>query len=323
MKRQITLISILILVALTVLTAACSRSLGSSAEQSQGVADMVAVEEAAMEAPMAAPAPSLIGDGAEFAFDVDTASNIVEGEAVLQPGQERLIIRTAEVSIVAADTDDALARISAMANENGGWVVSSNVFQASENAKTGNITIRVPAAGFQSALDAIRALAVEVTRINTSGQDVTEEFVDLESRLENLEATAERVRAFLDETRNVEEALSVNMELSRLEGEIEVIKGRMQYLSQSAAFSTISVNITPDILAQPIEVGGWQPQGVAREAIEALVATLQNLASALIWLGIYFLPVILLIGLPILLVIWLVRRFLRRRTRPAAVQATE
>lgn len=321
MKRQITLISILILVALTVLTAACSRSLGSSAEQSQGVADMVAVEEAAMEAPMAAP--SLIGDGAEFAFDVDTASNIVEGEAVLQPGQERLIIRTAEVSIVAADTDDALARISAMANENGGWVVSSNVFQASENAKTGNITIRVPAAGFQSALDAIRALAVEVTRINTSGQDVTEEFVDLESRLANLEATADRVRAFLDETRNVEEALSVNMELSRLEGEIEVIKGRMQYLSQSAAFSTISVNITPDILAQPIEVGGWQPQGVAREAIEALVATLQNLASALIWLGIYFLPVILLIGLPILLVIWLVRRFLRRRTRPAAVQATE
>lgn len=322
MKRRITLISILILVALTALTAACSRA-AQTVESPRDNTETVA-EEAAMEAPAAAPA--FAGDGDDFAFDVDMAltANIVEGEAVLQPGQERLIIRTADVSIVATNTDDALARISAMANENGGWVVSSNVFQASEDAKTGNITIRVPAAGFQSALDAIQALAVEVTQINTSGQDVTEEFVDLESRLANLEATADRVRAFLDETRNVEEALSVNMELSRLEGEIEVIKGRMQYLSQSAAFSTISVNITPDILAQPIEVGGWQPQGVAREAIEALVATLQNLASALIWLGIYFLPVILLIVLPILVVVWLVRRFLlRRRTQSSAVQPAE
>jgi hypothetical protein len=255
-----------------------------------------------------------------MAFDADLATS---ANTAVQPGQERLIIRTADMSIVVTDTEDALTRIAAMANENGGWVVGSNVFQASETAKTGNITIRVPAAGFQSALDAIQALSVEVTSLNTSGQDVTEEFVDLEARLANLEATAERVRAFLDETRNVEEALSVNAELSRLEGEIEVLKGRMQYLSQSAAFSTITVNLTPDILAQPIEVGGWQPQGVARDAIEALVSTLQGLASALIWLGIYFLPVILLIGLPLLLIIWLINRRRRKPAPQAAAQPTE
>lgn len=316
MKRRIFLLSTLILVALTAACGGAAQTVEVDRVVSESAAfEEPAAEEAAMEMPAAQATMAFAGDGsaASDAFDSDTA---------VQPGQERLIIRTADMSIIVTDTEDALARIAAMANDNGGWVVGSNVFQASETAKTGNITIRVPAAGFQSALDAIQALSVEVTNLNTSGQDVTEEFVDLEARLANLEATAERVRTFLDETRNVEEALSVNAELSRLEGEIEVLKGRMQYLSQSAAFSTISVNLTPDILAQPIEVGGWQPQGVARAAIEALVSTLQNLASALIWLGIYFLPVVLLIGLPILLVIWIIRRR-RKPTSPPAAQSAE
>ena len=136
-----------------------------------------------------------------------------------------------------------------------------------------------------------------------------EEFVDLSARLENLEATADRVRSFLGDTETVEEALAVNAELSRLEGEIEAYKGRIQFLSQSAAFSTITVNLTPDELSQPIEVGGWQPTGIAREAVEALVDALQGLGTFAIWLVIYILPVGLLIGIPI----WLVVRFVRQR----------
>jgi hypothetical protein len=308
MKRRLFFLAILFLFVLV----ACGRAASSSVFDTGGVEG-----EAPMEMPAAAPAATFVAVevAAEegLAFDADL-SNLTAEEALAQQGQQRLIIRTADMSIVVSDTEDALARIAAMAEDNGGWVVNSNVFQASETAKTGNITIRVPAAGFQSALDAIQALAVEVNSLNTGGQDVTEEFVDLESRLANLEATAERVRAFLDETRNVEEALAVNVELSRLEGEIEVLKGRMQFLSQSAAFSTITVNLTPDVLAQPIEVGGWQPQGVAREAIEALISTLQGLASALIWFAIYFLPVLLLLLVPILVIVWLIRRIRRRRT---------
>ena len=225
--------------------------------------------------------------------------------------QERLIIRTADLHLVVADTDDALRLIGNMANENGGWIVSSDVYQYDENAKTGNITIRIPSEGFDSALEALQAMAVEVRNVNTSGQDVTEEYVDLSSRLANLEATADRVRGFLDETENVEEALAVNQELSRLESEIEVIKGRMQYLSQSASFSTISVQLTPDVLSQPIEVGGWQAEGVVRDALEALVEALQALASFAIWFVIFILP----IGLLILLPLWLVVRFVRNRRR--------
>jgi hypothetical protein len=262
------------------------------------VPEMAAMpEEAAMEAPAA-----------------DTASQVV-------PGQERLIIRTADMSIVATDTEEALTRIAEMANSSGGWVVSSNAYQSTETAKTGYIQIRVPAEGFQSVLDAIAGLAVEVTNLSTSGQDVTEEYVDLSSRLGNLEATAQRLRTFLDEARNTEEALAVNSELTRIEEEIEVIRGRMQFLDQSADYSSITVNVTPDELAQPIEVAGWQPRGVAKQAVEALVNALQTLADLVIWFVIFVLPVLLLILLPFLLIIWLVRR-LRRRERVVAETRT-
>ena len=94
--------------------------------------------------------------------------------------------------------------------------------------------------------------------------------MDLQARLENLEATADRVRSFLDQAATVEEALAVNQELSRLEGRSRPIRGAsvpgkprrlLDYYGQP----------TPDELAQPIEVGGWRLGGAAREAVEALL----------------------------------------------------
>jgi hypothetical protein len=113
----------------------------------------------------------------------------------------------------------------------------------------------------------------------------------------------------LDEAKTVEEALAVNRELSNLEGEIEAMKGRLQYLEQSAAFSNVTIDLTPDVLSQPIEVGGWQPQGVARSAVESLIDAMQTLVDIGIWLIIFVLPVVLVVGIPI----WLVIRFIRRR----------
>lgn len=268
-------------------------------------AEMSAVSENAV----APAADAFDSGGVAFEEAAVEALPAEPGSNQLPASQPRLIIRTADMSIIVTDTEEALDRLVKMATDNGGWVVNSSVYQYSDTAKTGNITLRVPAEGFDSALEAISAMSVEVTNLSTSGQDVTEEFVDLSARLENLEATAVRVRNFLDDATTVEEALAVNQELSRLEGEIESFKGRIQFLSQSAAFSTISVNITPDELSQPIEVGGWRPNGIVRDALEALVDALQGLATFAIWLVIYFLPIALIIGLPL----WLVVRFVRRR----------
>lgn len=262
----------------------------------------------------------------------NTYTELVEGEAleeaktaVLNDGaiadetqnavvQERLIIRNANLSLIVPDTETSLTRISDLAENTGGWVVNSNTNQYSTYT-SGNITVRIPAEQFEAVLADIKSNATKVSNENISGQDVTEEYVDISSRLTNLQATAERVRGFLDETENVEEALAVNQELSRLNEQIEVLTGRLEFLSQSAAYSTISVDLTPDAANQPIQVAGWQPQGIARDAIEALVETLQGLANIIIWLGIYILPLFIIIVLPIFFLarkLW--RRWRKRRT---------
>jgi hypothetical protein len=289
---------------------------------------MASNDEAAMEPSMAQDVSG--GDTGDFFAE----ESVVEGEVMdggfamntaaqtvdIQVTQERLIIRTANMSLVVTDTEEAMDTISRMAEENGGWVVNSSVFQYNETAKTGNITIRVPSAGFNSAMEALRNMAVEVQQESTSGQDVTEEFVDLSARLENLEATAERVRAFLDEAETVEEALAVNQELSRLESEIEAMKGRLQYLSQSASFSTITVDLTPDIVAQPIEPTNWRPAVVFRNAVDSLVEALQDVAEFGIWFVIYLLPLLLVVGIPLWLVVRFVLKRWRRRRNPVVAE---
>jgi len=310
MKRR-TIVVMLTSLVLALLAVACGGRASESVAVTRTVSETIVEEgEYYAEGDFAmagAPAPAAEMPAMEEA--ADTASQV-------PAGQQRLIIRNADMTIVATDTEVALAQIAQMAENGGGWVVSSNVYQSSETTKTGYIQIRVPSEGFQSVLDAIAGLAVRVESLSTSGQDVTEEYVDLSSQLVNLEATAARVRAFLDDAVRVEDALAVNAELSRLEGEIAVIKGRMQYLEQSSAFSSITVNVTPDELAQPIEVAGWQPSGVAKQAIETLVSALQSLANLLIWFVIVALPILLVILVPFLLILWLIRR-LRRRERPA------
>ncbi|MBP6015090.1 MAG: DUF4349 domain-containing protein [Candidatus Promineofilum sp.] len=308
MKRQLFSMIMLIVVALAVV--AC----GGRADQSAAVERPV-TETISEEYGGSAPAAMPMAEG-EF------VANDSSGQIPAPAGQERLIIRTADMSIVATDTEQALAQIAAMADSSSGWVVESSVYQSTDTAKSGYIRIRVPAEGFQSVLDSIAGLAVEVTNLTTSGQDVTEEFVDLSARLGNMEATAARLRQFLADSKNVEEALAVNVELSRVEGEIESLQGRIQFLQQSSDFSSINVNVTPDVLAQPIRVGGWQPSGVAKEAIEALVSMLQVLANAVIWFVLFALPILLVIAIPFVLLIWLIKR-LRRRERAAEATTVE
>lgn len=276
-----------------------------------GTAEQLEVQRVAASEDSASFAEDVAGE-AEPATTGQTSNMGVVGELPAQP----MIIRTGSISIIVASTEETMSSISGLASGMEGWVVSSNLYQYGQ-ANRGNITVRVPVAQFDAAMAQIKALALEVNSESSSGQDVTEEYVDLTARLTNLEATAARVRGFLDEAKDVEDALAVNQELSSLEAQIEQIKGRMKYLSQSAAFSTIEVEITPDILSRPIEIVGWRPQGVAKEAVEDLVEFLQDLADFLIRFVIYALPQLLILGVPAFFIIRAIIRAIRKRRQPA------
>jgi hypothetical protein len=227
-------------------------------------------------------------------------------------GVERLIVRNGSLGVVVSDTEAALDEINDLVSELGGYVVESNMYQYQEGLQA-SVMLRVPAESFEVALERIRELATEVRYENVSGQDVTEEYVDLQSRLRYLEATEARLLEFMEEAEDTEAALAVYEQLQRVQADIEHVKGRKQYLEQSAAMATINLEITPDELAQPIQVGGWHPEGTLRDAFQSLVRVLQFLVDAAIVIVVLVVPVLIAIAVPLVALFFLVRAIVRRR----------
>ncbi|MCH7663007.1 MAG: DUF4349 domain-containing protein, partial [Chloroflexi bacterium] len=225
--------------------------------------------------------------------------------------EERIVIKNGDLTIVVADPAKNMDDISAMAVEMGGFVVFSNLYQtmieSGFEVPQANITIRVPAEQFLAALEQIEAGASRVMSKNESGQDVTREYTDLQSRLRNLENTEAQLREIMASADKTEDVLSVYRELSRISGEIELVKGQIQYFEKASALSAISVTLIADEAVQPLTVGGWQPVGVVKDAVQALINTLQALATLAIWLTLYLLPILLVIVVPV----WLIWRRLK------------
>ena len=231
---------------------------------------------------------------------------------------ERLVIRNANLVIVVEDPSASASAINELAEQMGGYVVSLNVYQSTYgdglSATYASTTIRVPAERLNEALDKIKEGTVEVRSENISGQDVTQEYTDLESQLRNLEAAEEELREIMGSLTKAEDVLRVYENLRQVRQEIEIIKGRMQYFEQSARLSAISIELLPDVVSQPLQIGRWQPEGTAKEALQSLIKALQFLANATIWSVIYVLPILVLLSIPFWVIRWII---IRRRARKA------
>lgn len=253
---------------------------------------------------------------------VYTESDAGVADYAQAPTQERLVIRNADLSLVVSDPKAKMEQIAAMAERMGGFVVNSNLYQTTTSAGAkvpqGSISIRVPAERLTEALTQIKADAVEVTNENIYGQDVTQQYVDLQSRLRNLQLAEQQLAEIMEQATKTEDVIQVFNQLTYYREQIEVVKGQMQYYEQAAALSAISVQLVAEETIQPIEIGGWKPQGVARDAVQTLVNFFKGFVNFLIWLVLFVLPALILVALPVWLVVWLVRLLIRRRKARAA-----
>jgi len=268
----------------------------------------------------AAPDVAWLADGVSYDSDASSgaAYEAATGEDLTSSSDggegDRLIIRNGSLDIVVPDTQTALDSVQVLADQLGGFILRSDVRQYEEGLHA-FVQLRVPAESFDEALQSIRDLANEVRYETTTASDVTEEYVDLQSNLRNREATQARLLEYLDAAEDTEAALAVDEHLRRIEAEIEVLKGRIQYLEVSAAMATISVDITPDELAQPIEIGGWHPEGTLREAFQSLVRVLQFLVDALIVIAVLVVPAMIAVAAPVVGTYYVVRAIRRRRSK--------
>ncbi len=155
---------------------------------------------------------------------------------------DRMIIRSGRMTMVVVDVGSAMEQITNLAATYDGYVVASNSWQDRDRMMA-NISIRVNSEFFNDAIRALRAMAVEVRSESTSGQDVTEEYIDLSAKLRNLEAAEAQLLELMKRAGEVKEILDVQRELVSTREDIERTKGRMQYLEESAAMSYIEVSL--------------------------------------------------------------------------------
>ena len=231
----------------------------------------------------------------------------------LAPLEERMIISRASLSLVVKDVERSLEEIRAIVEGLGGYVVSSNSWYEREQLRA-RLTVRVPAKELDAALERFKALAIEVERESISGEDVTEEYTDLEARLRNLEAAEKQLLKIMEQAEETEDVLAVYRELVNIRGQIEQTKGRMQYLERMSAMATIDLDLIPDVLAKPLVAAGWRPAGTLAAALRALIRTLQIIADLAIWFVAYVLPILILVAIP-LAVLWFAWRRWRARRR--------
>lgn len=286
----------------------------------------------------ACAAPSLMRSGGEYDEGVSVESIAVAPEEAPAYGAksdyaanstdiERIVIKDAELNIYVANPAESMDRISKLAEDMGGYVVNANLYQTTlgsgAEVHRASIFIRIPAERLNEAMDRIKEETDQpIIRENVSSQDVTQDYTDQQSQLRALEAAEEQLMEIMDSATKPEDVLNVFNQLTQVRQEIEVTKGQIRYYEQSAALSALRVELLPNEAAQPLSIGGWQPAGVAKDALQALISAGKFLVNALIWIVLFLLPILIVIILPIYLIVRWFRNW-RRRRKAKKVEPTE
>lgn len=292
-------------------------------------------KEAAQAAPMPTAAPAVAQPPAEKSEAQPAAELAREGEQagplsaayVSAVQAERMIVKEGEMTLLVESTERAIDDVTRIAMASGGYILGTDAV-LKEGYRYATIKLGVPVEQFEAVQQQLRALAMMVLSETSHGVDVSDEYVDLQSRLVNLDATAARLRTFLDRATTISETLRVNEELATIEADIEKVKGRMNYLRERSSYSTLTVKLeplrptatptltptvtpteTPTPTTTPV---AWRPLRTARAAGRTLGDILRVIGDIAIWVVTLCAP----LAAPFVLLWWLMRRYQQKHPRP-------
>ncbi len=221
----------------------------------------------------------------------------------------RLVIQESTMSLLVKKVSESQKAITQKAQQLGGYMVTSNVsYPEQAEAASGSVSIRIPQTKLEEALDFFRTLSVKVVSENLKGEDVTDQYVDIEARLATLVKTKTKFEEILTNAQKVEEILQVQREIVNLQQQIDNLKGQQIFLEKSSAMSKITVYLSTDELALPYAPSNaWRPTVIFKQAVRSLIGSLRQIGTMIIWLGVYsvvWVPILLVV----LLICWLRRR---------------
>lgn len=215
-----------------------------------------------------------------WAFNAQTEGPGEENlEEIAESFAERMVVFTAKIELEVDDIDSTVDDIRLLTERYGGFIAT-----VTTRSEGGAITIRVPQRMFNEAVLEVEMLG-EVVNRDLKGEDVTEEYVDLQARLSNLQKQEERLVGILDMCTKVEDVLKVESELERVRGEIEIITGKIKYLGNRVELATITVLLNEFAGKQTTrfpKVDWWAP---VNSGLQALFTIFQGLLAMAIVLG--------------------------------------
>lgn len=257
---------------------------------------------------------------AEPVFAHKVSLNEADKAQLTNEAADRKIIRNADITMEVDSTTDAQHRVTSIAESNGGFVVASEAKQRenvdpSKRTLDIKLVVRLPAHRFGVALDEIKQLAGNLSEANVTGQDVTEEFIDLEARIKTQKALELQFLEIMKQARKVEDALEVQRQTAEVRTEIEKLEGRKRYLENRSSLSTITVNIrAPKVIAvNPTGFGH-----TLREAVADSVELASGMVLFFVRTAIVMIPIFVFVLLPTGLVL---RYYMRRAKRIQLAQA--
>jgi hypothetical protein len=211
---------------------------------------------------------------------------------------ERLVIKTANLSLLVKDVRESASKMQKLAEDVGGFVVDSNISVVDQKKETLSawVTIRVPVEKFDEALARLKESAVKVSSEQISGEDVTEQYTDLQSRLRNLEAAEAQLLKIMERAGEIKDVLAVQQELTQVREQIETTRGRIKFLEESAKMSKITAYFATEEGELPIVEERWSPLKTVKEGLRALASFWQAVADRLIFWGVFLSPILVLLA---------------------------
>jgi len=220
--------------------------------------------------------------------------------------KDRLVIQNSDLSLLVKNVVEARQKIVDYAQSNGGYMVSSSVSNP-QDAPTATVVVRVAAAQLSPALDYFHSLAIKVVSENLSGQDVTDQYVDVDARIAQLEKTKAKLQSILDAAKEVSDITSLNQQIITVQSQIDSFKGQQQALQKNAQLAKLTVYLSTDEIALPYAPNEtFRPSVIFKLAVRSLISQLRQFATGAIWIAVYA-----VIWLPVLLIGILVYRKLK------------
>jgi hypothetical protein len=220
---------------------------------------------------------------------------------------DKKVIKNGDLNLQIESTEKSAQEIGNIVRGKGGEVFATNFYERVKGQKSGFITVKVPVNKFEETINDIKKIATQVLSESTNGQDVTEQYTDLQAQLKNKRAEEESFVKILDTAGKIDDVLAVTREISRVRGEIERLEGKIRFMDSQTDMSTITINLTEDTTIVPVNEG-WRPWQVVKQSVKELIASVQGFVDGIIRFVIVGIPSLIPFALLIIFLIWVGRK---------------